>query len=512
MRHDLEERWDIHRALSRMDYRHPEKAAALEKEIRDLLSRTTGPLRDHIPAKPPRSVSSAMASAIFAQPHLSTLRSMGRACSSRAMAVPALETADPPLLTDIELLSVSLALPQWVLEDLREEIDRRAGEWIRQVRLVDWLWRRYDRHPQPERFLLSLLPCNPEQAKKAQVIARNGRLYLAVDHPPTDTPLGLFFGWEESPASSERIAGFDSQLVSEELLSSITKVHGMEPAEARVMLDNIVAVIPLQEAPRHLAADAWRSSGFATLTRLGSGRSRKALRRGALAPDQTGWDQWISVVEGQATLQGSAEDFFDELATERVQAMCGPLYAALMSTHEAPGFERANTHLERLGPLHIERHLTPVLSPLLQWVSSADTRVYIAETLGVDRAQQIDPLMNTLRARWTLRYQERWLGYLGEESSTTEALLFRHLLRLTGALNQLVMTPADARSPHRDTAKLFLAYYLCGAPVQRLWTPHLALPSSDGTAGSQKDVLSDWFLGLWTRILNSCVVADQQSA
>lgn len=512
MRHDLEERWDIHRALSRMDYHHPEKAADLEQKIRGLLSRTATPMRDHVQGKPPRAIACAMASALFAQPHLSALRSMGRACSSRAMAVPALEPADPPLLTDIELLSVSLGLPQWELEDLREEIDRRAGEWVRQVRLVDWLWRTFDQHTEPERFFVSLLPCSLKDAQKAQVIARNGRLYLAVKHPPADSPLGLFLGWEERLSSGEHIAGFDSQCVSEELLSSITKIHGMGTAEARVMLDNIVAVIPLDEAPRHLAADAWRSSGFATLTRLGAGRSRKALRRGALSPDQTGWDQWLSVTEGQVSLQGSPETLFDDLATERVQAMCGPLYAALMSTHEAPGYERSNTHLERLGVLHTERHLNPILSPLLQWVSSAETRAHIAHELGVDRARQIDPLMNALRAQWTIRYQERWLGHLGEDSSTVEALLFQHLLRLTGALNQLVMIPADARSPHRDTARLFLAYYLCGSPIQRLWTPHLGIPSSERSGGSQEDVLSDWFLGLWTRILNACVVADQQSA
>lgn len=512
MRHDLEERWDIHRALSQMDDLPPESAGNLEAKLRALLSKITPPMKDQLERKPPRSVASAMASALFAQPHLSALRGMGTAFSSRALAVPSLDTADPPLLTDIALLSVTLGLPQWELEDLREEIDRRAGEWVRQVRLVDWLWRRFDRQAHPESFFLSLLPCSPKDVKQAHVIARNGRLYLAVKRPATDTPLGLFLGWEERLSSRDLVAGFDSQFVSEDLLSSIVRVHGMGRAEACAMLDNIVTVIPLDDAPRHLTADAWRASGFATLTRLGAGRSRKALRRGPLRPDQTGWDQWLEVSEGCVSLGGSAEILFDELATERVQAMCGPLYAALMSTHEAPGFERSNTHPERLGVLHVKRHLNPVLSPLLQWVSSDEIRTHIAASLGVDQAQQVEPLMNRLRTRWTLRYQEHWVGYLGEDASTVEAKLFEHLLCLTGALNQLVLIPTDARSPHRDTARLFLAYYLCGAPVQRLWTPHLGIPSSDGAPNLKEDVLSDWFLGLWTRILNACVVADPLSA
>jgi len=407
-------------------------------------------------------------------------------------------------------MSVALGIRQWELDEFREEIDRRAGEWVRQVRLADWLWRTFERHDHPETFFLSLLPCSKADVANAQVILRRGRLYLAVERPAMDSPLGLFLGWEEHPPSRNHVAGFDSLCVSEDLLNSIRNVHGMSPPEARAMLDAVVAVIPLDQAPRYLDADRWRTGGFATLTRLGSGRSRKAMRPKPLATDQTGWDQWLVAEDGRISIQGQPEELFDELATERIQAMCSPLYAAILSTHEAPGFERANTHFERLGPLHMERHLTQVLSPLLAWAASNNTRNQIADTLGMDRSRHLDPVMDTLNTRWTHHYQEKWLGMVSTQHVTVERHLLEHFLQLKASLNGLLMIPQVARSPHLDAARLFAAFYFNGSPVQRLWTPTASVEVS-GT-GEQEDVLSDWFLGLWTRILDVCVVVNQQSA
>jgi hypothetical protein len=234
------------------------------------------------------------------------------------------------------------------------------------------------------------------------------------------------------------------------------------------------------------------------------------MRPKPLATDQTGWDQWLVAEDGRISIQGQPEELFDELATERIQAMCSPLYAAILSTHEAPGFERANTHFERLGPLHIERHLTQVLSPLLAWASSNNTRNQIADTLGVDRTRHLDPVMDTLNTRWTHHYQEKWLGMVSTQRVTVENHLLEHFLQLKASLNGLLMIPPDARSPHLDAARLFVAFYFNGSPVQRLWTPTASVEGS-GT-GEQEDVLSDWFLGLWTRILDVCVVVNQQSA
>jgi hypothetical protein len=512
MAQGLEETWELHRGLARRDYSHPDQAKSFESLLRRLLLRRDRPLRDQIDGKPPRPIASAMACALFAQPHLSALGGFGRECASRVLAVPSIPEPDPPLITDQEAMSVALGIRQWELDELREEIDRRAGEWVRQVRLADWLWQTFERHDHPETFFLSLLPCRKADIKKAQVILRRGRLYLAVERPAMDSPLGMFLGWEEHPPSRSHVAGFDSLCVSEDLLLSIRKVHGMSPSEARAMLDAVVVVIPIDQAARYLNADRWRTGGFATLTQLGSGRSRKAMRPKPLAADQTGWDQWL-VADGEGvSIQGRPEDLFDELATERVQAMCSPLYAALLSTHEAPGFERENTHFERLGPLHVERHLTQALSPLLAWASSNDTRNHIANTLGMDRTLHLDPVMDTLNIRWTHHYQEKWVGLIGAQHATVEGHLLEHLLQLKASLNGLLMIPPDARSPHLDAARLFVAYYLNGSPVQRLWTPSLSAPGVASGRGEQEDVLSDWFLGLWTRILDVCVVVNQQSA
>ncbi len=512
MARGLEETWELHRGLARCDYRHADQAKALESLLRKLLARRDRPLRDQIDGKPPRPIASAMACALFAQPHLSALSGFGRECSSRVLAVPSLPEPDPPLITDHESMSVALGIRQRELDELREEIDRRAGEWVRQVRLADWLWQTFERHDHPETFFLSLLPCSKADIKTAQVILRRGRLYLAVERPAMDSPLGMFLGWEEHPPSRHHVAGFDSLCVSEDLLKSIQNVHGMSTSEARAMLDAVVAVIPIEQAARYLDADRWRTRGFATLTQLGSGRTRKAMRPKPLAADQTGWDQWLVADRGEVTIQGQPEDLFDELATERIQAMCSPLYAALLSTHEAPGFERANTHFERLGPLHVERHLTQVLSPLLAWASSNDTRNHIANTLGMQRTPHLDPVMDTLNIRWTHHYQEKWVGPVGTENVTIEGRLLEHLLQLKASLNGLQMIPPDARSPHLDAARLFVAYYLNGSPVQRLWTPTLSGAALTSANGGQEDVLSDWFLGLWTRILDVCVVVNQQSA
>ena len=512
MSQGLEETWELHRALARHDYRHADRAKAFESLLRRILARKDRPLRDQIDVKPPRPIASAMACALFAQPHLSMLRSFGRECASRMLAVPSLPEPDPPLITDHESMSVALGLRSWELDEFREEIDRRAGEWVRQVRLADWLWQTFERHEHPETFFLSLLPCNKSDIQKAQVILRRGRLYLAVERPAMDSPLGMFLGWEEHPPSGSHIAGFDSLCVSEDLLLSIRNVHGMPPVEARAMLDSVVAVIPLDQAARYLDADQWRTGGFATLTKLGSGRSRKAMRPRPLAEDQIGWDQWLVAEGGAVSIHGRPEDLFDELATERVQAMCSPLYAAILSTHKAPGFERANTHFERLGPLHVERHPTQVLSPLLDWASSNDTRDHIAHTLCMDRTTHIDPVMDTLNTRWTHHYQEKWAGLVDTNHVKVERRILEHLLQLKASLNGLQMIPADARSPHLDAARLFVAYYLSGSPVQRLWTPDSSNSAVASAKDGQEDVLSDWFLGLWTRTLDLCVVVNQQSA
>ena len=73
---------------------------------------------------PPRRIAVAMALAVFSHPHLAqTFASDPR----------------PAILIGPEVLQEALGLSAWELDDLREEVDRRAGTLLKQSTLVRWL-------------------------------------------------------------------------------------------------------------------------------------------------------------------------------------------------------------------------------------------------------------------------------------------------------------------------------------------------------------------------------------
>jgi hypothetical protein len=495
--------WELYRSLEQRSYAttshgNDDLIVATMRGLGDAIAR---PTRTSYRGFPPRGASTAMAMAVYAQPHLSTTL-VGPRTSTTQLDEPPPRVADLPPLPSTEQLERALGLPAWELDDLREEVDQVAGMVLKQQRALNWMWThfRLDAPQADTRSLLRILHPGAAASSRGQVaIARRGsQLYILIPHGAARTPSSLYLSWlaESKPV----IPRFESRYVDQGLVRSLTRSIGASDQEIRSTLDQMVTVIPWAKAETFLVHDQWRSRGHASLTRLGWPYSGVKPLHDQLSADGAHWRQWLTVNEGKLRLRSKATSIFDRLAVDRLRCMLHETYAEILARVDAEHRTRQpGPAADELPIYNTSRHLRKVLGPLLHWVNSAKTHDFVASATAVKLAS-VEETFAELARSWSQHAEDSWFAPPQGDRLSIQVVLLEHLVALQHSLRALAHRSTDNRYFHWDTLLLFAGIYLREAPIERLWSRR---PTSEDSTSNQADAAApDWFWGSWTRILD----------
>lgn len=447
----------------------------------DKVARVAGrpkPSRGDVP--PPRPVAVAMAMAVASQPHLS-------------ITVGGSED-EVPLLIGSEALEHALGLPRWEIEDLREEIDRRAGLVLKQSRALRWLRSHLEITGDDDGAgFRALLPGLERDLETCGFESLGTRLYarIAAPAPPTAS---LYLGWTVDPQRSfSPLETFQSRYVDVALRRALARAIGADEEEVAFLLDNMVLPIPVEAAETFLAHDAWRHDGYADLTSLGAPYGGTAWLTQPLVAERVDWTAWLKV-DGEDIAPDNARAAFDHLAMPRLTALVRQLYAEMLAGLHAEG---TIPPYRQRALFDVETHVDVALQPLLRWIGQPTTITWLARTTGVDAAR-VRAALEQVREDWSLQARHSWGGRpSAERMHSVQSLFTTHLAVSQASLHRLYHQPADSRAPHKQVLKLFAGHYFAQAQLGRLWM------SPDGTLPPIEDVAGQWFWPTWMRVLNA---------
>lgn len=461
---------------------------ALHREVR---LDATGPV--------PKRVAIAMSLAILSAPHFVTTFA-NPPKEGEPVPDPLRRVPDSSLLVANPVLERALGLAGWEIDELREEVDRRAGRCLKYVRTAGWLWSYFRVGEQPTSTLSRVLfPGTSESGPP--VARRGGQLYLLADIAP-HSPHALFLPWL-SPDPALCPTSFRSRTVDASLRSRIGRGIGADDEEVSELLESMVALVPSAEPARWLAADQWRSYGWSVLTDLGSVYTAGDWLVRPIPVDGADWRAWIRVGPEGLRLKNAPEKVFDALALPRVAAMARLVYAALLAAvHREGPIGEATVHPDDLDLLDVPRHMKAVLGPLHQWAARSSTARHVAKETGRP-IEEATRLFTQLRAAWANHERTSWCGLPGSRTPSIQTLVLEHLLALTGGLRTALRRAPDPRTAHGDLAVLFAAHYLREARLERLWIRSM----SDCAEESRKlpppeDIVGVWFFRALRRVLD----------
>ena len=500
------ELWDLYRGLAQQGYGGGSDPAPLVDTLRSVLSSLCRPWRRSFSGRPPRRVAGAMAAAIFAQPHLAwTWQGAQRDGTCEVMDAPAL-TPDPPLMLTPQQLETALGLSQWELDELREEIDRRAGMFHRQVRAIRWLRRRFDVDRDPQRLFGVLFPGASDAVGAVDFVQRGAQLYAVVDDGGASSPLALYLSWAAPPQQrATNPFRFRPELIDSAVLRALCRFSGEQPAALHQLLNRTIALVPRAEAADWLTADRWRSRGVAQLTSLGWPFGTTRALNEPLRRDEAEWDHWLMVQDGTVQVEGHPRAVFDALAIERVQEAMRQSYAALLAHLDQNG--GASPTVADLALFDTDRHLRAVLTPLITWVSDPGSRDRVVRRLGASPSA-VGEVLEQVQEAWTAQLNRSWIAPPDAHHTSLLGLLMPHLVTLSGSLRALLAAEPDPRAPHRDILQLFTSFYMSEAPLERLWIRGLSDTVSHDGRRLPEDVPGDWFWGTWQRVLDASTDAE----
>lgn len=432
---------------------------------------------------PPRRIAVAMALAIFSQPHLSTTF---RGPGSGDRPVRAL----PPLVATNEVLESALGLSTWELDDLREEVDRRAGGVLKQTTLVNWLTARY---PDGSKLFPLLFP-GADGVDNPTIVQCGAHLYAMVDGVDTE-PGALFLPWLQStPATGlSPLTAFRGRYVDAGLKAALARGIGANADEISDLLERTLTMIPRDQSEAFLVRDRWRNEGCSAVTSLGHAYPRMAWLTREVNPEDLQWKKWLKAGASGASLTNPIAPF-DTLTKTRVHHTLEALYTDLLARLYAdPAGERSTDEIDRYD---LGAQVRAVLDPLLRWTRSKSSATWLARATGVspDEAQS---LLAQLHSQWSDRSIYWTQPTVEQFTHSVLAKWVSTLACLDGTLRHLLAEEPDPRWNHRDVLFLFAAHYITEAPADRALLAHGIDPASPGMA------IGRWFTPTWRRVLDA---------
>ena len=479
----------------------------LDQQLIAAIERLSETLNNTVPAPsdapPSRRIAVAFAMAVFSHPHLAATFGSG----------PREGTCDPkdrkpfptevPLVVSDELLQQIVALSQWELDDLREEIDRRASQSLKQARALSWIWTYFNVNAgAPLKLFKVLFPAIDATSEQVDLVLRSNRLYGLYDMPAPSVS-ALFLGFQDT-ASTVPISTFRSRYVDPSLRRTLARSIGAKPWEFDRLLDRVIMLIPRDQANAFLERDQWRTSGMASLTEMGRDYLSGLSLVKKIEHNELDWSLFLNEDNGELKMTRRPGAVFDELALDRAQKVLSHIYAGMLARaeHADPG---TPLELEDLELLDVGRHLRQALEPIIAWANSQDTHDHIAVQLRLAPGD-VAQTMNDVGIRWRAHAETAWFAPPSDERRHTICgIVFSHLIALRGSLMRVVDRTADPRWEHRNMSLLFTAHYLADAPIERLWMKGLSdsLIDENSRLPPPEDVVGSWFWTCWVRLLDA---------
>ena len=473
--------------------------------LRELL---TQPTRTHAAeGPPPRRVAVAMALALQSQPHLASTFDFGGDGGTEKVHEREHCRPEAPFVLSNEVLESALSLSEWELDELREDVDRRASRSLKQHRCLHYLWTHFGLQKGNHDGLFRVLfPGAPRTRTRPELLRRHTQLYAVVEQEPSPPILSLYLSWLPiDPATTlAPQATFNHRSVDVGLRRSLSRSIGADEAEVNALLDGMVTILPRHRVAQFLEHDQWRSSGFATISDLCPDYVAANWLTRRIKADGAEWKRWLRAnKDGSLEVLGEERALFDALAMSRVQAMMRQLYGALIARVDSEPVD----HEPGLDDLHlydVGRHLRLVLAPLLMWASDPRTHTHIANTLKIDLGVVAERMLE-IRELWEDQAGRAWYGPPTESRRhSIQTILARHLIALHGSLRRMTHRVPDSRWGHRSLLLLFTAHYLSEARIERLWLKGLSDSIVDEASPlpPPEDVVGTWFWTIWQRLLN----------
>lgn len=434
-------------------------------------------------AEPPRAVQIAMATALFAAPHL------GRTLTWAATP------GQLPGFQPSPALSNALGLSLKELEELRDAADLRVSEILRQGRALTWLWQRSgDPRAQPRLLFDQLFPADGTQPPE-RFVRRGARLYAIFRDPHPLPPESLYLRW--LPVRDDGCLWpddtFQARYVDDLVVRAMVRSIGVPSESARTMLDNLVCVVPNADESRFLRRDRWRSEGWADLTGLARASDVPSWITSAMLPDALDDEPVLERTENGIACR-HARRIFDRHATTRVTAAVQGLYAEICARQLSgePPDTAALLRIFDLGTC-IQR----ALGPLLTWPTQHSVHQHWAKQLQVP-VNAVAAAMNQMQEVWMRAAQTSWGGSPTDERPVTvQTVLTSHLAATLHSMQRAWRAGGDPRIPHQPLILLFFASYVRQVPLGRLWR------APDGTLPAPEDVIGQWFGVMWRRVLDA---------
>lgn len=488
----LEKREALHSGAARegLDVHLLELVERLKTQIQSTFN-------EDAPGPPPRSVSVPLAMAVFCQPHLDITFGAPRWQGTEDLIPPELPESDYPLVFPMDVIKRVLALEEWELDELREEVDRRVGTVLKQHRAMQWLWRRFDMpHGDPRTLFHALFPAAPlDQKGSIGWVYYGAQLYAVIDQNPPPPVASLYLGWlpADDVNTFSPMAAFQGRYVDEGLRRALGRGIGASDGEVVELLDRMVTILPRKGCTTYLAHDQWRITGVAPMANLGAAYGSGTWLTRPLAANELYVKDFLEVRDGGLQVK-NPEASFDAYATDRATTMLAHLYAEMLARlmrEDAHALPR--TTVEDLSLYDLARHLRRILRPLLDWAHAPETVAHVHRVIGVPEEEARDKLAEVGK-RWEARAARVWWGTPARDGpEPVSGALLRHVLSSHNNLRHAFRRHRGRQMSHRDLLLLFAAHHYAEVSVSRLLR--------DNRQGKAPvDPVGRWFWGLWHRL------------
>lgn len=485
---DASQRAELLRKLAEgLDQRRPLPGGAaregLDAHLVSVLTRLRAaarrPVRTVIPAAPPRDVAVPLALALYSQPHV-----------ARTFIDPdeaGTHPGDAPVIFPPEQVRIALGLQAWELEELRDDVDRRASEHLRQRRCARWLCTHWGDHD-PHELFRRLFPGAPP-VPDVRIARVGGQLYALLEAGGAPPPTSVLLPWLAEPGDAALPLGaFAGRYADGSLRARLGRAVGLDEADVIDLLDAMVTLVPRRQHHATVARDRWRSTGAATLTGLASSYARGRDVDGPLPALSVGLEGWLEAAEGRIRL-GDAETAFDQVALRRVAEAMRLVVAALLS--RAWSGSPVAPDVEDLHVFDVSSHLRAALDPIVAWPASPHTASAVGRFLAMP-AHQVSGVLERIGQRWRER-AARWLRPpTPEDPWPVAARLTDLLVRLSAHIEALTDEPT-LEQPHRDAVLLYVGHRVADAPDAEL------LPADPDLPGLPESLTDVWW-GAWHRL------------